>query len=216
MTPLTAQQVKDIKQAAIGAIKGLISSIPLVGGPIIGAWDGFGSSRLDDTIKQLSTRIEKLGEEKIDMTFVKSEEFIDLLHKGLRIRLQHRSKQKAKFIYGMLIESISQDRDLRFSTALKESFLSILDQLSDEEMIFLHDFSHGKYTGKSQDDIYQIGDKEGIAMDGLLAKRILRIDSTWEQNIAESMIGREFITYLKLLAYEDASIFQQHFPNRKS
>lgn len=205
MPQLTEQQVKGSKQAAIGAIKGLISSIPFVGGPIIGAWDGYASSRLDDTIKQLSIRIEKLGEEKIDMAFVKSEEFVDLFHRGLRIRLQHCSKQKAKFIYGMLIESIGQDRDLRFSTALKESFLSILDQLSDEEMIFLHDYSLGKYTGKSQDDIYQIGDKESIAMDGLLANRILRIDSTWDQNIAESMIGREFMAYLKLLAQEDAS-----------
>lgn len=199
--------MKHIKNAGIGVIKGFvseqISSIPYIGMALVGAWDGYWNSRLQDTVEQLSIKIDKLGEEKVDVGFLKSEEFTDLFHKGVRVRLQSRSKQKAQFIYGLLIESIRKDRDLRFTTSLKESFLFILDHLSDEEMILLHDFSEGRFKEKTQDYIYQMGDKESIAMDGLLAKRIIRIDSTWAQHIAESMLGREFIAYLKLLAQED-------------
>lgn len=121
----------------------------------------------------------------------------------MRVRLQNRSVQKAKFIHGLLLESIRKDRDQNFSTALKESFLSVLDQLTDEEMVFLYDFSLGKFKGKSQDDVYRMGDKESIAMDALLAKRLIREDNTWQKHLVESMFGREFIAYLKLLAQEE-------------
>ena len=146
---------KHIKAAGFGTLKGLISSIPYVGPALIGAWDGYWNSRLEDTIEQLSIKIEELGEEKVDIGYIQSEEFIDLFQKGLRVRLQSRSTQKSKFILGLLTESLKRARDPRFSTALKESFLSVLEQLTDEEMIFLFDFSQGRFREKSKDDIYK-------------------------------------------------------------
>lgn len=194
---------KHIKQIGVGGLKGLISGISVIGSIIAGAYDSYQNSRQEDIVQQLSQRIEKLGQDKIDIEYIKSEEFIDLIQKAIKVWLQSRSKQKAKFILGLLTESLRKDRDQHFSTALKESFLSVLDQLTDDEMLFLYDFSKGKFQGKSKDTIYQSGDVEGVAMDTLLAKGILREDSTWNKHIVESMFGREFIAYLKLLAKED-------------
>ena len=196
------ETIENNEQVFIGTIKGLISSIPFIGGAIIGALDGHLNQRLEDTIKQLSIGIEKLGEEKIDKKFIMTEEGIDLFIKCIRTRLKHRSQQKAKFIYGLLIESNTIDRDLRFSTDLKEKFLNIIDKLSDEEMIFLKDYINGKYKEKSQKDIYQMSDKEGIALDGLLAENLLRPDDTWVKHIVETKLFCEFLAYLKVIAKE--------------
>jgi len=39
---------------------------------------------------------------------------------------------------------LHKERDLRFDTSIKESFLSLLDEMSDLEIIFLSDFAKGK------------------------------------------------------------------------
>jgi len=56
------------------------------------------------------------------------------------------------------------------------------------------------HRGKSKNDIYQSGDELGLAVDGLLTNGVIREDDTWEKHIVESMRGREFIAYLKVLA----------------
>lgn len=194
-------QMKHLKKAATGGFKGMISSIPLIGSILTGAWDGYWASRAQDIIAQLSEAIICIGEEKIDRDFVCSEEFIDLFQKALRAVMQSRSKKKAKFIIGLLTESLKKDRAAEFSTSLKESFLFLLDQLTEEEMDFLYDFSNGEYSKKSKNDIYEIGDViKSIALDGLIGKAILREDGTWDQNITESALGKAFIRYIKLLA----------------
>jgi hypothetical protein len=196
-----SNQINHFKQCLIGGVKGLLSTIPFSGSAAIGAWEGYWNSRLEDTITSLSENIEKLGKEKIDQDYIESEEFMDIFLKGLRIRQNSRSKEKARFIVDLFTESLSKARNLHFTVTLKETFLSILDQLSDNEMIFLVQFSNGKYHQKSKNDIYKIGnDLQGIALDGLLAKGILREDDTWVKHIKESILGREFIAYLKLLA----------------
>jgi hypothetical protein len=114
-----------------------------------------------------------------------------------------RSKKKAKFIIGLLTETLRKDRSTDFSISLKETFLFLLDQLTDEEMNLLYRFSQEEYLNKSKDQIYKMGDKcKSIALDGLIAKGILREDNTWEKKIIESMLGQEFICYIKLLAYD--------------
>ncbi len=194
-------QTKHLKKAATGGIKGLISSIPFIGSTITGAWDGYWASRAQDTIDQLSQAIIRIGEEKIDKEFISTEEFLDLFQKSLHSIMHSRSKKKAKFIIGLLTETLRKDRTTDFSIALKETFLFLLDQLTDEEMGFLYSFSQGEYLKKSKDEIYKIGDRcKGIALDGLIAKGILREDNTWEKKIVESMLGQEFICYIKLLA----------------
>lgn len=189
-----------LKQAAIGACKGLLSSIPYVGSPIVGTWDSYWNSRFQETVKKLSTAVEQLGEEKIDKQYIESEEYLDLFHAALRCRLQSRSQTKAKFILGMLVESMQKDRNARFQTSDKESFLFILDRLTEKEMDFLYHFSQGEYQGKSKNDIYQSSDELGLAVDGLLTNGVIREDDTWEKHLVESMRGREFIAYLKMLA----------------
>lgn len=200
-----SSRFKNIRNTSMGALKGLFSTIhPVIGPLLIGAWDGYQSSRLEEMIQQMSNAIAKLGEEKIDLPYILGEEFYDLFHKAARVRLLSRSIKKVKLIDGLLIESFEKDRNLRFSTALKESFLLVLDQLTDEEIIFLNEFIQDKYKEKSIEEIYQMGNSEGIVVDCLIAKGILRIDSTWGQHVVESMFGKEFVAYLKIFAKEEA------------
>ncbi len=186
-------QSKHIIKGIIGGAKGLISQIPCIGAPLVGAWEGYWHSRSEDLIKQLCSAIDKLDKEKIDLNYVPSEEFVDLFRKASKIRIESRSVQKAKFILGMLIESMQKDRDTRFSCDLKETFLFILDQLTENEMHFLYEFSQNKYSQKSKNDIYGMGDNYAIAIDGLLSKGILRERETWNKHISESMLGQVLI-----------------------
>lgn len=138
------------------------------------------------------------------MEYLKSEEFYDLFQKGFRIFLQHRSKMKAKFILNLISESTSKDRDIRFNTDLKEIFLTLIDQMSDDEQIFLSNFSKGKFQGKSRMDILQEKNvSQNIAMNGLFAKRILEDDDTWQNHFGISALGQEFMEYIKILANQD-------------
>ncbi len=180
-----------------------ISTIPVIGTLLTSTWTAYNNSRFQDMVDNLSKQLLQLGEEKLDKEYISSEEFIDLFNLALKTRIQHRSTQKAKFIYGLIIESVSKARSFAFSTSLKESFLHCLDQLSDEELHFLYEFSQDKLHQKSRDAIYQISDQYGIAVDGLISNGILRVDGTWQQAIALTMLGREFIAYMKTLAYTD-------------
>jgi len=197
---------KHIKEAIKGSFKGGLSSVlafifPVIGNTIIGAWDGYWNSRKQEAIDQIASAIIKLGEDKIDKEYVLTEEFMDLFNQSLRIRIQSRSHQKAQFILGMLVETMQKDRNIKFSTSIKETFLSILDQLTEEEMIFLSCFSKGDYIEKSKSDIYQIcDDTQGIAVDSLIAKGILREDDTWAKHVVKSKLGEKFLSYLIELA----------------
>lgn len=194
-----------IEQTAIETSVALValSSIPLIGTLLTSAWTAYNNSRLQDVIDNISKQLLQLGEEKLDKEYITSEEFIDLFNLALKIRIQHRSTQKAKFIYGLIVETSSKARSFAFSASLKESFLHCLNQLSDEELHFLYEFSQDKFHQKSRDAIYQISDQHGIAVDGLISNGILRIDGAWQQAIALTMLGREFIAYMKKLAYTD-------------
>ncbi len=190
---------RSLKSVAIGCFKTvLLLKYPFLAIPLA-AWEGYQSNRTSEFIKELDEKIAEIEFRKIDEEYIKSEEFFDLIQRGLKIRMQHRSKEKAKFIVNLLSESMSIDRDRRFSTDIKEAFLLMIDGMSNEELVFLRDFAQDKYKGKSRDNIYQEGDGQSIAMDALYAKGILRDEDTWEKHLTVSMLGREFIEYVKIL-----------------
>jgi len=56
-------------------------------------------------------------------TFNESEEFYDLIQKCFKIRMQNRSKLKAKFILNLITDSLYKEQDYRFNTDMKETFL---------------------------------------------------------------------------------------------
>lgn len=196
------KQIKAIEASINSSIKALVSCVPVIS-LILAARDGYQSSRSEDAINELSEKVLNMKQEKIDKEYIESEEFFDLFSKAMRIRLQSRSKEKARFIVGLLVESMRKDRNKVFSGSLKDLFLSILDQLSNEEMIFLHDFSQGSYHQKPKGDIYQMSEGQGLAMDLLIAKGILTQDSTWDQYVIATTFGKKFIDYIKFLAQEN-------------
>ncbi len=186
--------------AGAGSIKGLLSELPYIGPAVIGAWDGYHASRQDEFVNELSEQLKNLDDKKVDQDYIHSEEFYDLFYKALRIRCLHRSKIKARFILGLVLNSVTNDRDREISTSLKEQFLSILDPLSDEEMKLLYDFSTGEYTRTTKEQFYEKA--KGVEIDGLIAKSILAVDATWDQCIILTAFGKKFVDYMCVLAKE--------------
>lgn len=201
MLSLTNTEKTTSKIAFIGIIKSLLAPIPIVG-PCISVIDEYNNARLEELVEQLTLRIGIIEENKIDKTYVESEEFYDLLRRAIQIRLQSRSKIKAEFIYKMITESITIDRDQQFTTALKETFLVFIEKLSEEAIIFLYEFSNGKYEKQSIPDIYQIGETQGISMDELFSNNLIRNDSSWNQNLAMTKLGNKFVKYLQEIILE--------------
>lgn len=198
---------KHVDKALVGALQGFgVSLIPIIGPHIAALWNGYCNSRMEDTVNRLSQAIKEMDESKVDKDFLASEEGLDLFRKALHIRMLSRSQQKAKFILGLLRESLHKDRDKRFTTSLKEVFLSIIEQLTDEDMLFLQEFCEGKYDQKTRTNIYEIGRDKGVALDHLLSEILLREDDTWEKHIVKSVLGEEFLAYLQVLAKEESFV----------
>ncbi len=195
-----AEKYKVQEQVA-GAFKGLIASVPCIGSPLIGAWEGYHSARMKDAINSLSERVEKLGAEKIDYGYIESEEFVDLFFKILRAIQQSRSRKKAKLFESFLIESMGQDRNLQYSIELKEIFVATLSGLSDTAIEALYLFSKGRFSQKGRESVYQMGDtSQAIAVDELFANGILMREGPWNPPIVASKLGQELIAYLNVLA----------------
>ena len=190
-----------LMEAGAGSIKSLLSTLSWIGPAAIGAWDGYRGSRLNEFINELSERLNKLDEMKVDKDYIQSEEFYDLFHKALRTIASHRSKIKARFILGLIIESVRNDKDRDFTISQKESFITILDQLSDEEMKLLYNFCAGKYPNMTKDKFYEKA--KGFEIDGLMAKGILA--PGWDQRLRETALGKKFIDYMRILAKESIS-----------
>lgn len=187
-----------IKPTALGGIKGLISELPYIGGVVTGMWDSYHETRLQNFINELHEKLKNVDEKKIDRDYIQSEEFCDLFRRALQSRVLHRSKMKARFILGHVVESIRNDRDKEISTSLKESFLNILDQLTDEEMKLLYDFFQGKYNNFTKEKFYEKA--KGLEIDGIMAAGILT--SGFDQRIKASALGEKFINYMRIVAKE--------------
>ena len=185
---------------AEGAFKTLFSSIPFVN-IVLGAWEGYQDARFAEFMEGLSERLALIEQNIFDVKYIESEEFYDLIQKCFQIRLQHRSKWKAKFLVNLIIESVHKERDLNFDTGIKETFLSLLDGMSDLEQIFLSDFAKGMYKNMSRSDVYQNQDGfKAIALDALYTNGVLKDADTWDKEIEVSMLGREFIKYITILS----------------
>ncbi len=192
-----------LSYGVVGVIKQAIGAMPIVGGIVLGMLDEVEKLRAQQMMDELSEEIQILGRDKINLSFIESEEFLDLFCRVLRARTRHRSKVKAKLFIKLLSESMQNKRDARFGVEIKETFVSLIDQMSDDEIFFLSDFAKGIYDGKTKDSVYQLGDKsKSIALDALLGKRILSNDESWDQDIRASMLGKELIAYIQILAHE--------------
>ncbi|MCE5315976.1 MAG: hypothetical protein LLG04_01255 [Parachlamydia sp.] len=191
----------DIVEAAIyGALMGQISSIPILGGAVTGALDRTQQIRADEFLQSLYDKIACIGNEKVDKNFLRTEECADLFLHAIRVRMRHRSQQKAKFIVGLMTESVLIERDPRFTVNLKESFLNLIDQLTDDDLYFLKEFREGKYMKMNKDDVYSKLDQKAVSLDHLMALGIISEESTWQKHITLTMRGREFYDYLEIIA----------------
>lgn len=191
-----------LNDMAEGAIKNILSSTPIFG-MILSVYETNQNRRQKEFITELDQRVSKLEKDQVDYLYLKSEECYDLFNKAHRIRLQHRSKLKAKIICNMLVESVSKNRDPRFDTNIKEIFLSLLADMIDAEIEFLSNFITEEHKPQSRIDLYKENNNKAVAVDILYMRGILKDSDTWDQQIEISKLGQEFVEYLRVLARQD-------------
>jgi len=183
-----------------GVIIQAIGNVPFIGGIIQGVLSGIEQKRAREFIHGMVERVNRIDSQKVDEEYVKSEEFIDLLSQAIRARIRHRSKEKAEVLLRLINDSICLDRSRRYEADFKETFIWIIDQLTQSEMIFLADFSKGVYQEKCKSDVYKSERKsDSIALDGLVSKGLLGDDDTWDKHVKATSLGEEFLDYLKYL-----------------
>lgn len=205
-----------------GAIVGVCLSHPL-GNIILTVMSEISSFRIEDFTNQLCDRIKNLEESKIDFDYLKSDEYHDMFIRAMRVRVQNRSKIKAKIVYQILIESMKIERNTNFSTDEKVRFLDILNKLIDREIYFLEDFIKGRFQEKTREEIYQMGDSEALSLDGLINHGLLGIKSSvstrvhgvsphvgqiqaiLKESVVETELFKRFTTYLNYLKEQDWS-----------
>jgi hypothetical protein len=123
------------------------SGVPVVGavGAVLAMADALlttraaklASERWNRLLTALGARVDRLGEEKLDRSFLESEVFLDLLWRALIAGAQTRSQEKLEAYASILAGSLSIERQLDLDP---EALLDALTGLSPQEVQALYVF----------------------------------------------------------------------------
>lgn len=116
----------------------LIAQFPILGAPINSMLTSRGMKfireRLESMIREVHVRADKLDKEKVDVSYLESEKFFDLLRKVIEESTKTRHDEKIKLYAKILCNSadkdLNQDHD-------PELYLSIISELTIEEIFAL-------------------------------------------------------------------------------
>lgn len=183
-----------------GTITQGIDNVPIIGGFIRGVLNGIEQKRLEEFINNILLKIQQIGRDKLDLKYIQSDEFHDLIALATRIRIYHRCMEKAKILTQIITDSIHIDRSKQFQTDFKESFINLINLLSLDEMNFLSAFTKSLFAEKSREDFYKSPNTAlPIALDGLISKGLFCEDDTWNKHVIMTKLGEKFIDYLQYL-----------------
>jgi hypothetical protein len=135
--------------AELDEVRALIQLIPIFGGPIDTLIAGRGAQivrrRIEALIEEVRKRADRLEKEKVDHSFVESEEFDDLVMRAFRAASATRDREKIRVYAAILVGSASTKRPPDLDP---EAALSAVAELSPTELelakvIFDHVGPHG-------------------------------------------------------------------------
>jgi len=167
----------DKKEVSISALKGAIGAIPVAGTLLNEIFFDYRSrikeKRLLKFLEDLTMSIETLDSQKIDMNYMKTDEFSDILEEILKRVTVSNSEEKQIRFKKILIGEMTATCNTEF----KMSFLDITSSLNEIQLIILKEHNTiGRSVGKYYRDIenlnYQIPELEkSLRNEKLLASK---------------------------------------------
>lgn len=126
-----------IKKSTEAVIRGLVGAIPYVGTALNEAiFDlraGLKQERLEKFVQCLADNVQALDADKIDRTYIQSEEFVDFLEDVLIRATRTRAEEKRKKLAAVLVGRLQHAE----STSFDDRFLDLLIDLSDIQVCIL-------------------------------------------------------------------------------
>lgn len=135
-----------------------VTLIPTIGGTIdllmTSKWQNSIHERIEIYLKAITEEFEEIEENKIDKTFLESEEFMDLFINSLNLASRTRSKDKIKTYSKIIKGSLVIENDI-FNP---EDYLNVLAELTHNELSFALNFYKLKinvdpYLSSGENDI---------------------------------------------------------------
>lgn len=117
-------------------LRSVINLIPYIGGSLdillTEKWNSFYQRRIENMLDQLSIDLLKV-QDKINIDYLKSEEFFDIILKILQESIQTRLDDKRKIYSKIIRDSISYQK----STAETESLIEIVSNLYEKDLLLI-------------------------------------------------------------------------------
>jgi len=118
-----------------GEVRALIAAIPILGGPIDALISTRGSAlaerRMLSLLDDLRESMTLIDGDKVDRTYLGSEEFADLMMRALRAAAQTRDREQIRVYAAILVGATTTERAADFDS---ESALSAIAELSPVEV----------------------------------------------------------------------------------
>ena len=144
----------DKKEVGISAIKSAIGAVPVAGSLLNEIFFDYRNrlkeKRLISFINELTKSLEKFNTEKIDLNYLKTDEFSDILEEIIKRVTITNSSEKQKRFKKILIGEMTASLDSEF----KLSFLDITSTITEIQLLILKEHNTiGKSVGKYYRDI---------------------------------------------------------------
>jgi hypothetical protein len=206
----------DKKEAGISALKGAIGAIPVAGTLLNEIIFDYRSrvkeKRLLLFLDDLSKTLRSLNDQKIDIDYLKTEEFSDILEEILKRVASSQSNEKRNRFKKILIGEMSASLKSEFKT----SFLDITSNITETQLLILKEHNTiGKSVGRYYRDIenlnYQIPELEkSLRNETLLAKKGYANNTTlFEKRLKQ--IRTELNKKTKATKQSDAKRFGKYY-----
>lgn len=137
----------DAEDVATGAAQVAISVVPVVGGPIaagIAAWEGHRiSKRVEALVTEIATLAGRIDKDKLDKTYVQSDDFQDVVIAALESGRRTADAQKRRFIAAILLGAAFAEKPQQLDV---EALLDTIGNLSPQDLALarlLYDESGG-------------------------------------------------------------------------
>ena len=127
------------KYTDMAVLRASVVAIPFVGSSIDALISGraakIANERLQATLSELRFRLEAIDERKLDVGFFETEKGADLFRQCLEVAVRTRTRERHRALAAVLVDGMRVDFQ---ASAEPELLLSVISEISDEEIIVLH------------------------------------------------------------------------------
>lgn len=151
-----------LREVNVGLLRGLIGSIPVVGGylneAVFDIRARLKQKRFESLVEYLHLQVQALDEKAIDVAFMESEEFLDIFEKVVEKSTKTKHAQKRELYANIISGSLKAGRLEDYDKEIM--YIDILDALTLHELLVLKYLSPKKSTGKGHSFLFEEASRE--------------------------------------------------------